>query len=201
MNDQHIACLSDADIIKALESGSILISDLDLNNPRDRARIQPASVDIRIGDLGTPDGASIPSTTHRYFEQGREVVEDGWWLRPGVLYLGVSKEYFELSPHHKMQLHGKSSIGRLGVSIHVTAGLIDPGFKGDIVFEIVNLMTNNSYSGLEVWMGRDQCVGHLEVQYLKNPAAIPYGGGRGSHYQGQRGLRPSRLWNTHVRPA
>jgi dCTP deaminase len=192
--------LVDYEIIEAIRAGELLIEGLDPDNEEDLLRVQPASLDIRLGDFGNPDSTPIERTRRTYTNaKGERVEAQGWWAEPGVLYLGSSTERFVLRPDYKLQLHGKSSIGRIGAVVHLTAGLIDPGFDGRIVFEIANLMLNNDHCGRDVWFDVNQPICQVEILKLKNSAAKPYGPSRGSSYAGQDGLRSSRLWDTHTR--
>lgn len=123
---------------------------------------QPASLDIRIG---------------------HDVA-----IKPGQLVLGHTLEYIEVPANIAIQLSGKSSLGRLGLLIHVTAGWIDPGFKGQIVLELVNLST------WPIVLAEADYVGQLVFNRMSAEPRQLYGApGRGSHYQNQQGTVPSYL--------
>lgn len=109
-------------------------------------------------------------------------------LLPGQFQLGHTVEVVTLSPAIVANLTGKSSLGRLGLDVHSTAGLIDPGFSGQIVLELYNKSDGNIY------LEDGQAIGQLVFHLLRTPAQRPYGHpDLGSHYQDQRGDRPSHL--------
>jgi dCTP deaminase len=129
--------LSDVDIKKAVRSGEITLE------PFDAARLQPASYDILLGNKFVENDAS---STH-YVDPARKIyaktlekmVKDGeeFVLHPGISVLGLSKEFFG-SDHYLIQVGGKSSLARIGLMIHNTAGIINPGHFLHITFEITN---------------------------------------------------------------
>jgi len=130
--------LSDTDIEKAVVAGEIVLE------PFDVARLSPVSYDILLGNKFIVNDAN---QTH-YIDPARsmfavtreiEVVDDGEFiLHPGVSVLGISKEYFG-SDHYLIQVGGKSSLARIGLMIHNTAGIINPGHFLNITFELCNL--------------------------------------------------------------
>lgn len=130
--------LSDVDIKKAVKDGDIILSDFDLK------RLQPASYDILLGNkFMLTDTHSIDAIdpVKKKFAKTREVIikkGDTFTLHPGISILGVSKDYFG-SEKYLLQLHGKSSLARIGLMVHNTAGLINPGWFGSITFELCNL--------------------------------------------------------------
>ena len=130
--------LSDVDIKKAVKEGDIILSDFD------ESRLQPGSYDILLGDkfLLTEDhkADSIDPVKKKYAPMREVLLEKGetFTLHPGVSILGVSLDYFG-SRNHLLQLHGKSSLARIGLMVHNTAGLINPGWFGTITFELCNL--------------------------------------------------------------
>lgn len=130
--------LSDLDIKKAVERGDIVLSDFE------EARLQPASYDILLGEkFLLTDSHSIDAIdpVKKKFAKTREVIlkkGETFTLHPGVSILGVSKDYFG-SDNYLLQLHGKSSLARIGLMVHNTAGLINPGWFGSITFELCNL--------------------------------------------------------------
>ena len=130
--------LSDSDIRKNLDSGDITITDFDLS------RLQPASYDIRLGskflivkdysvNAIDPVNKILPS-----YEEITVTPEEGFILRPGVTVLGTSIEKFG-SEKYLIQLSGKSSLARLGLIVHNTAWLINPGHYLNITFELANM--------------------------------------------------------------
>jgi dCTP deaminase len=130
--------LSDRDIRSALEIGNISISDFD------EARLQPASYDIRLGDrflIVRDDSVINIDPVKKILPEYEEVVanaKDGFILRPWVTVLGTSIEKFG-SEKYLIQLSGKSSLARLGLIVHNTAGLINPGHYLNITFELANM--------------------------------------------------------------
>ncbi len=116
-------------------------------------------------------------------------VEDGeaFVLHPGEFVLASTLEKFTLPPNLAGRLEGKSSLGRLGLLTHSTAGFIDPGFSGYITLELSNVAN----LPMTLWPGMK--VGQLALFRMSSPAEVPYGtGALGSKYQGQRGPTPSR---------
>ena len=129
--------LSDTDIKKAIRSGEIVLE------PFDPARLQPASYDILLGNKFIENDASsthFVDPARKIFAKTveREVADgDEFVLHPGVSVLGLSKEFFG-SDHFLIQVGGKSSLARVGLMIHNTAGIINPGHFLHITFEITN---------------------------------------------------------------
>jgi len=119
-----------------------------------------------------------------------EVTEgDSFILHPGEFVLGSTKEIVSLSDKLAGRLEGKSSLGRLGLMTHSTAGFIDPGFSGHITLELSNV------SNLPIKLYPNMKVGQLCVFRLSSPSTHPYGSSvLGSKYQGQRGPTPSQAW-------
>ncbi|MDR0783952.1 MAG: dCTP deaminase [Propionibacteriaceae bacterium] len=179
--------LSDRDIRRAVADGRIQLS------PWDDALVQPASVDVRL------DRYFRVFENHRYsvidpaVDQGdltREVVVDddtAFILHPGEFVLGATLERIALCDRIAARVEGKSSLGRLGLLTHATAGFIDPGFEGHVTLELSNAST------LPIKLYPGMKVGQLCFFPLSSPAESPYGSATlGSHYQGQRGPTPSR---------
>ncbi|MDX1659536.1 MAG: dCTP deaminase [Nitriliruptorales bacterium] len=179
--------LSDRTIRTALDEGRISVEPL-----ADDA-IQPSSIDVRI------DGLFRVFANHRYsyidvkLEQAEltELVEvDGdepFILHPGEFVLGSTFETVALGDDVAARLEGKSSLGRLGLVTHSTAGFIDPGFEGHVTLELSNLAT------LPITLYKGMKIGQIAFFQLDQPAEHPYGSSAtGSKYQGQRGPTPSR---------
>lgn len=115
--------------------------------------------------------------------------DEPWILHPGEFALGSTWEYVKLDASIAARLEGKSSLGRLGILTHSTAGFIDPGFEGHITLELSNVST----LPVKLWPGMK--IGQMCFFQLSSPAEHPYGSaGTGSHYQGQRGPTPSRSY-------
>jgi dCTP deaminase len=178
--------LSDRDIRAAIRSGRIGL------DPFDPECVQPASVDIRLDR----HFRVFRSTRHAYIDLARpldditELVEtaDGpFILHPGEFVLGSSRERVRLPDDLVSRVEGKSSLGRLGLLIHSTAGFIDPAWDGHITLELsnVNTIPITLYAGMRI--------GQLSFFELTSPAERPYGSpDLGSSYQGQTGPTPSR---------
>ena len=130
--------LSDTDIIKEVKKGSITLK------PFDESRLQPASYDILLGNkfvINDENVTPFVDPAKKIYAKTREItVKDGdeFILHPGVSVLGISKEYFG-SDDYLIQVGGKSSLARVGLMIHNTAGLINPGHFLHITFELCNL--------------------------------------------------------------
>lgn len=179
--------LSDIDIQRALDDGSLTVS------PTSSEFVQPASVDVRLGD----EFLIFASHEHTHIDP-REPQELTWpvtvadgqpfILHPGEFVLGCTQETIGVNAALAARLEGKSSLGRLGLLVHSTAGWIDPGFRGQVTLELSNV----SPLPIKLWPGMR--IGQLCVMRLSSPAMWPYGSpGLGSHYQGQLGATPSRF--------
>lgn len=129
--------LSDNDIAKGVKDGEIVLE------PFDDKRLQPASYDIRLGNkfiLNDESGTHLIDPVKKIYAQTREVtIKDGaeFILHPGISVLGTSKEFFG-SDHFLIQIGGKSSLARIGLMIHNTAGIINPGHFLNITLELTN---------------------------------------------------------------
>lgn len=158
-------------------------------DPFDESRVQPASVDLTLAD----EWLTFPASDHaidmddaKHVETEKTIAE-AYLLMPHELILCSTAEYVEIPGDLQAQVHGKSSLGRLGLLVHVTAGFIDPGFKGKITLEMYNL--NNRPILLRA--GKPIC--QLSFTALSQPAEFPYGHEKlGSHYQDQREVTGSR---------
>lgn len=178
--------LSDRDIKIALDTGKLVI------DPFDRDRIQPASVDLL---LSQHFGQIVPHNTecidpeNGAEEQTAHIDTGGkpFILHPGEFALAATLETVKLGDDLAAQVDGKSSIGRVGVAVHSTAGWIDPGFSGQITLELSCV----GPAPVKLWPGRPIC--QLVLQQLQHPAERPYGSpGLGSRYQGQQGATAAR---------
>jgi dCTP deaminase len=179
--------LSDRDIRAEVEARRIRLE------PYDLAMIQPSSIDVRL------DRLFRVFENHRYphidpaLEQPeltREVEPVGdepFILHPGEFVLGSTFELVSLPDDVAARLEGKSSLGRLGLLTHSTAGFIDPGFSGHVTLELSNVAT------LPIKLYPGMKIGQLCFFRLSSPSEHPYGSAAyGSRYQGQRGPTPSR---------
>ena len=179
--------LSDKDIKLEIEKGRVVLEPYDPN------MIQPSSVDVRL------DRIFRTFENHKYAhidpsenqpELTREVATVGaepFILHPGEFVLGSTYEVITLPDDIAGRLEGKSSLGRLGLLTHSTAGFIDPGFSGHVTLELSNVAT----LPIKLWPGMN--IGQLCLFRLSSPAEHPYGSAiYGSRYQGQRGPTPSK---------
>jgi dCTP deaminase len=181
--------LSDRTIRRLLGEGRIEI------DPLDESLIQPSSVDVRV------DKYFRVFHNNRYpfidvkqpQDELTELVEvqgdQPFVLHPGEFVLGSTLERVRLPDDLVARLEGKSSLGRLGLLIHSTAGFIDPGWDGHVTLELSNV------ANLPITIYHGMRIGQLSFVQLTEPAEVPYGAGAlGSKYQGQRGPTPSRYW-------
>ena len=178
---------SDRTIRQAVESGSIVI------DPYEPSFVQPSSVDLRVGD-----GFRV-FVNHRYSEIDPRSPQsdltqlvavgpkDPFMLHPGEFVLGSTLERIKLGDDVVARLEGKSSLGRLGLLIHSTAGFIDPGFEGHITLELSNVAT------LPIAIYPEMKIGQISFYQMTTAAEFPYGSPElGSKYQGQTGPTASR---------
>ena len=179
--------LSDRSIREALASGRVVI------DPLDEARIQPSSVDLKLDRLfrvfrNHTAGVIDVKEDLEDLTELVQVADDGvFMLHPGEFVLGSTFEAISLPDDLAGRLEGKSSLGRLGLLTHSTAGFIDPGFSGHITLELSNVAN----LPITLWPGMK--IGQLCLFRLSSPSERPYGSeGVGSRYQGQRGPTPSR---------
>jgi len=183
--------LSDADILRRLEEGDLVVEPLD--DPD--IQIQPASVDLRLGREFLEFQRTNISCIHPNSEQeideyiDETVVEEGeeFILHPGDFVLGTTHERVEIPPDLIAHVEGRSSLGRLAIVVHATAGLCDPGFEGKITLELSNLGT------APVALTPGMRISQLTFTELKSPADRPYGKERGSKYQDQKGPQASKI--------
>jgi dCTP deaminase len=186
--------LSDRDILAEIEEKRVQLE------PFDADMVQPSSVDIRL------DRFFRVFENHRYPhidpaadqpDLTRAVQPDGdepFILHPGEFVLGSTYEVVTLPDDIAARLEGKSSLGRLGLLTHSTAGFIDPGFSGHVTLELSNVAT----LPIKLWPGMK--IGQLCFFRLSSPAEHPYGSAKyGSRYQGQRGPTPSRSFKSFHR--
>uniref|UniRef100_UPI00404A4AC2 dCTP deaminase n=1 Tax=Candidatus Planktophila sp. TaxID=2175601 RepID=UPI00404A4AC2 len=179
--------LSDRDIRAEITAGRVAVE------PFEEAMIQPSSVDVRLDKffrVFENHKYSVIDPSIEQSELTREVVsEDGeaFILHPGEFVLASTYEIITLPDDIAGRLEGKSSLGRLGLLTHSTAGFIDPGFSGHITLELSNV------ANLPVKLFPGMKIGQLCLIKLSSPAEHPYGSAiYASRYQGQRGPTPSR---------
>jgi dCTP deaminase len=183
--------LSDRDIRARLLSGELVIQPLG----DDQLQLQPASVDLRLGreflvyrkgQLAALDPRE-PTSISEAMERVEVLGEQPFVLRPAEFALGSTLERVRLPNDLVGMVDGRSSIGRLAVVVHATAGLIDPGFEGQITLELCNM------GALPVKLYPGMRVAQIVLHQMSSPAERPYGVERGSQYNHQTGPQPSRL--------
>jgi len=163
--------------------------------------MQPSSLDVRVDRYFRV----FRNSRYPYIdvkaeqEELTELVEvdgdEAFILHPGEFVLGSTLERVTLPDDLVARLEGKSSLGRLGLLIHSTAGFIDPGWDGHVTLELSNV------ANLPITIYPGMKIGQLSFVQLSEPAERPYGSaGIGSKYQGQRGPTPSRYWQNFPRP-
>ncbi len=186
--------LSDRDIRAQIDQGRVRLE------PWDPSMVQPSSIDVRL------DRYFRLFDNHRYpvIDPAREqpdltrlVEVDGgesFVLHPGEFVLGSTLEEVSLPDDVAARVEGKSSLGRLGLLTHATAGFVDPGFTGHVTLELSNVAT------LPIVLHPGMKIGQLCFFQLSSPSEHPYGSDvKGSHYQGQRGPTASRSFQNFHR--
>jgi dCTP deaminase len=181
--------LSDRDILAEIEAKRIVLE------PYDESMVQPSSIDFRLDRFFRVfenhryphiDPAADQSDLTREVEP---VGDEPFILHPGEFVLGSTLEVVSLPDDLAARVEGKSSLGRLGLLTHATAGFVDPGFSGHVTLELANVAT------LPIKLYPGMKIGQLCFFRLSSPAAHPYGSAKyGSRYQGQRGPTPSRSY-------
>jgi dCTP deaminase len=188
--------LSDRDILAEIHDKRIVV------DPYDEAMVQPSSIDFRLDRYFRVfenhryphiDPAADQSDLTRMVEP---VGDEPFILHPGEFVLGSTLEVVTLPDDLAARVEGKSSLGRLGLLTHATAGFVDPGFSGHVTLELANVAT------LPIKLYPGMKIGQLCFFQLSSPAEHPYGSAKyGSRYQGQRGPTPSRSFaNFHRSP-
>ncbi|GAA2062282.1 dCTP deaminase [Williamsia deligens] len=186
--------LSDRDIRAEIGGGRLAVE------PFDPELVQPSSIDVRLDSLFRV----FNNTRYTHIDPAMQQDElttlvepptgEPFVLHPGEFVLGSTLEVCTLPDDLAGRLEGKSSLGRLGLLTHSTAGFIDPGFTGHITLELSNVAN----LPITLWPGMK--IGQLCLIRLSSPAENPYGSaGVGSKYQGQRGPTPSKAYLNFVR--
>ncbi|EMA55424.1 MULTISPECIES: dCTP deaminase [Halococcus] len=183
--------LSDADIHRRLDEGSLVVEPLD--DPD--LQIQPASVDLRLGrEFLEFQRTNIPcihpdseNEIEEYVTETHVKPDEEFILHPGDFVLGTTVERVEVPDDLIARVEGRSSLGRLAVVIHATAGIVDPGYRGQVTLELSNLGT------APVALTPGMRISQVIFTELKTPADRPYGSERGSKYQDQAGPQASRI--------
>ena len=186
--------MSDRDIRASIEAGEIGLEPLDMG------LLQPSSFDVRLDRFfrlfdnhkyAYIDPAEDQSDLTRFVEVKSD---EAFILHPGEFVLGSTYEFVTLPDNIAARLEGKSSLGRLGLLTHSTAGFVDPGFNGHVTLELANV----SNLPIKLWPGMK--VGQLCFFQLSSPSETPYGSEKYlNRYQGQRGPTASRSFmNFHI---
>jgi dCTP deaminase len=181
--------LSDRTIARLIDEGRIGIE------PYDPALLQPSSVDVRVDRFFRVfHNARYPFIDVKQPQEAlTELVEitddEPFILHPGEFVLGSTLEVVSLPDDLVARLEGKSSLGRLGLLIHSTAGFIDPGFEGNVTLELSNV------ANLPITIYHGMKIGQISFMQMTEPTSTPYGSSAlGSKYRGQRGPTPSRYF-------
>jgi dCTP deaminase len=189
LSGSALVILSDRSLREAIAAGRLVI------DPLDDDAIQPSSIDVRLDNRFRV----FYTARHPYIDVKQpmddltELVEvkpdDAFILHPGEFVLGSTLEQVGIPADLAARLEGKSSLGRLGLMTHSTAGFLDPGFIGHVTLELSNV------ANLPITLYPGMRIGQIAVFQLTTAAERPYGSrGVGSKYQGQRGPTPSRYW-------
>ena len=187
MKSPPTSVLSDGTILRLVREGRITI------DPWDEGLLQPASVDLRVGDSfrvfhnHRASAIDLRDPPDNLTEQ--VLVEPGecFVIHPGEFCLGRTLEWVELPDDIVARIEGKSSLGRLGLIVHATAGFCDPGWKGTLTLELANL------TRIPIKLSPGLPIAQLSFMALDAPALRPYGHEQlGSHYQGQVDATESR---------
>ena len=186
MDAPHSA-LSDGTIRALVDAGRLKL------DPWDPSRVQPSSVDLLLGNsfrvfhnhrVTAIDLRDPPANLTEEVVIGED---EPFVIHPGEFCLGRTLEWVELPDDVVARVEGKSSLGRLGLIVHATAGFVDPGWKGTLTLELNNL----TRVPIKLWPGLP--IAQLSFMALDKPAERPYGSPElGSHYQGQVGATESR---------
>jgi dCTP deaminase len=186
--------MSDRDIRASIEAGEIGLEPLDMS------LLQPSSFDVRIDRFfrlfdnhkyAFIDPAEQQDDLTRFVEVAPD---EPFILHPGEFVLGSTYEFVKLPDNVAARLEGKSSLGRLGLVTHSTAGFVDPGFNGHVTLELSNMAT----LPIKLWPGMK--IGQLCFFQLSSPSETPYGSAKYlNRYQGQRGPTASRSYMNFYR--
>ena len=181
--------LSDRSIREAIAAGRIIV------DPFDEACLQPSSIDVKVSNLFRVfrNHSTAIIDVKKDLSELTELVEistgEAFILHPGEFVLGSTLERIGVAEDLVARVEGKSSLGRLGLLIHSTAGFIDAGFDGHITLELSNV------ANLPITLYPSMKIGQVSFMTMTTPADRPYGSGaQGSKYQGQRGPTPSRYF-------
>jgi len=172
-----------------ISAGRIIIE------PFDESCVQPSSIDVKVSNLfrvfrnHTAAVLDVKQDLTGLTELVEVAEGDAFMLHPGEFALGSTLERVAVPNNLVARVEGKSSLGRLGLVIHSTAGFIDAGFDGHVTLELANL------ANLPITLYPGMKIGQISFIQMTSPAEKPYGSGaQGSKYQGQRGPTPSRYF-------
>ena len=180
--------LSDRAIKQAIEEGRLVIK------PFDEKNLQPSSVDLLMGNNflifknAKKPFLDVKKDNPRDFMERIEIDKgEPIIVHPGEFVLGTTQEWFEIPRDLVARLEGKSSLGRLGIIVHATAGYVDPGFRGELTLEITNM------ANIPIALYAGMKIAQISFFELKGKPQLVYGSkAANSHYQGQRGATASR---------
>ncbi len=186
--------LSDRSIREAIADGRIVIE------PFDDSCVQPSSVDLHLDHRflvfrnHTMGHIDVRQDLTDLTEQVEVIGDEPFILHPGEFVLGSTSERVALPDDLVARLEGKSSLGRLGLLIHSTAGYVDAGWDGQLTLELSNV------ASLPITLYAGMKIGQISFVQMTTAADNPYGSGvLGSKYRGQEGPRPSRYWENFGR--
>ncbi len=183
--------LSKSDIEDAIQSGEL---DISRPGPDNNIHIEPSSVDLHLGDAVTEfvsDGEIRATDESTYPKPEPQTKLDTIRIEPKQFLLAHTEETISLSSKYVAYLHGRSSIGRLGLFVE-NAGLVDTGFSGDLTLELFNASDN------AIILDSGMRICQLTIHEHTTPPAVTYSEYNGNKYQGQRGPTPSRLYDDSI---
>ncbi len=196
MSERIASVLSDGTILQLVQDGRIGI------DPWDPKLVQPASVDLRLGDSFRvfhnyrASAIDLRRPPENLTEEVVVGAEESFVIHPGEFCLGRTLEWVELPDDIVARIEGKSSLGRLGLIVHATAGFCDPGWRGTLTLELNNL------TRVPIKLYPGGLIAQLSFMTLDRAAERPYGSPElGSHYQGQRAATASRYEGTKAKSA
>jgi dCTP deaminase len=187
MTAHATSVLSDGTILELVNAGRITV------DPWDPAMVQPASIDLRLGDSFRvfhnyrATAIDLRDPPANLTEEVVVAPDEQFVIHPGEFCLGRTLEWVRIPDDIVARIEGKSSLGRLGLIVHATAGFCDPGFNGTLTLELNNL------TRVPIILCPGLPIAQLSFMTLDRPALRPYGSpGLGSHYQGQTAATESR---------
>jgi dCTP deaminase len=180
--------LSDRDILSGIEKGTIQITPFIIEN------LQPASIDITLAPMVRVfDNYEIEFVDIKQkIDPSRKIIlkdDQSFIIHPGDFILGSTVEKVTLPNNLAAKIEGRSSLGRLGLIIHATAGYVDPGFSGNLTLEISNI------SRLPIKLYPHMRIAQITFEIMSSEVINPYGSSKlGSKYQGQIDPTSSKMW-------